>query len=122
MFWLDTSIPLHLRAWLNWCTGRAWQIVASKLEDVPPRLLGVLLTLGRFPGLSSDWDKGREVLPSRHDLERWQLKDLWVEFGVNKEEWRNRRLDVEKAKNVPSCGMFRRLFYRCRKFIKTRLF
>lgn len=52
--------------------GRAWQILAAKVEEVASRLMGGRVDMGRFPSLLHDMDShGR--LPSQHDLELYKF-------------------------------------------------
>ncbi len=48
--------------------GRAWQILAAKLEQVARVVIGGPVDLGRFPSLLRDCE-GTGKLPSVHDLE-----------------------------------------------------
>jgi hypothetical protein len=48
--------------------GRAWQLLAKKVEDVATVVLGARVDMGRFPSLLRDLE-GNGQLPSYHDLE-----------------------------------------------------
>jgi len=60
--------------------GRAWQLVAAKVEDVVPRLLGIPVYLGRFVGFISQWDNV-SAMPSRHDMLAYRFSNMrtWSE-------------------------------------------
>lgn len=75
------------RVWDGDCTagghGRMFQVLARKLEEVVPRLLGVPVRLGRFESLLGDLGvregKGgrlRGRVPSLHDMEVWGFEDV----------------------------------------------
>ncbi|KAH9880951.1 hypothetical protein IAQ61_001245 [Plenodomus lingam] len=52
--------------------GRAWQILAAKVEEVASHLIGGPVDMGRFPSVLHDMEShGR--LPSQHDLEVYKL-------------------------------------------------
>jgi hypothetical protein len=48
--------------------GRAWQVLAKKMEEVAGVVLGARVDMGRFPSLLRDVE-GHGRLPSAHDLE-----------------------------------------------------
>jgi hypothetical protein len=50
--------------------GRAWQILAAKMEEVASVLLGGRVNMGRFPSLLRDLE-GHGKVPSPHDLEAY---------------------------------------------------
>lgn len=52
--------------------GRAWQILAEKIEEVATRLLDGCVDMGRFPSLLHDME-GHGRLPSSHDLEVYRF-------------------------------------------------
>lgn len=54
--------------------GRAWQMVAFKLEEVLPRLLGVSVNLGRFEALRRDLVIDKSQLPSLHDFAEYGMQ------------------------------------------------
>ncbi|KAF2450570.1 hypothetical protein P171DRAFT_503135, partial [Karstenula rhodostoma CBS 690.94] len=63
--------------------GRVFQMLAKKLEEAVPRLLGVPVRLGRFESLLGDLGvrEGKEGrlrgrVPSVHDLELWRFEDV----------------------------------------------
>jgi hypothetical protein len=60
--------------------GRPWQLVAAKLEEVVPRLLGIPIKLGRLHSLLHGWG-WQYLLPSRHDIAAYGLSSvrLWSE-------------------------------------------
>jgi hypothetical protein len=60
--------------------GRPWQLVAAKLEEVVPRLLGISIKLGRLHSLLHGWG-WQYLLPSRHDIAAYGSSSvrLWSE-------------------------------------------
>jgi hypothetical protein len=52
--------------------GRAWQILAAKIEVVATRLMDGFVDMGRYPSLLHDL-QGNGKLPSRHDLQVYRL-------------------------------------------------
>ncbi|KAF2655296.1 hypothetical protein K491DRAFT_716377 [Lophiostoma macrostomum CBS 122681] len=52
--------------------GRAWLMVAAKLEEVFPRLVDLPADLRKFPSLREHMEIYKE-LPSQCDLERWDM-------------------------------------------------
>jgi hypothetical protein len=53
--------------------GRAFQIIAAKIEQVCIRILGLPVDLMRCEALLYHWDVLSKKLPSRHDLQTWRL-------------------------------------------------
>ncbi|KAF2853645.1 hypothetical protein T440DRAFT_466029 [Plenodomus tracheiphilus IPT5] len=52
--------------------GRAWQVLAAKIEEVASQLIGGPVDMGRFPSLMHDMEShGR--LPSQHDMEVYRF-------------------------------------------------
>jgi hypothetical protein len=56
--------------------GRAWQILAAKMEEVATRLFGGFVDFGRYPSLLHDLE-GNGKLPSAHDLEVLKFGMRW---------------------------------------------
>lgn len=56
--------------------GRAWQILAAKMEEVATRLMGGYVDFGRYPSLLHDLE-GNGKLPSAHDLEILKFGMRW---------------------------------------------
>lgn len=54
--------------------GRIFQVLAMKMEEVFPRLVGLPVRLGRFESVVGDFVRGAR-LPSVSDLEAWRLGD-----------------------------------------------
>jgi hypothetical protein len=52
--------------------GRAWQVLAAKMEQVVSVVLGGKVDMGRFPSLLRDLE-GHGKLPSMHDLEVYRF-------------------------------------------------
>ncbi|KAH5798491.1 hypothetical protein HBI88_150270 [Parastagonospora nodorum] len=57
--------------------GRAWQILAAKMEEVATKLLGVFVDFGRYPSLLHDLE-GNGKLPSKHDLDVLRFGTRWL--------------------------------------------
>lgn len=55
--------------------GRAWQLLAAKIEQVASHLMAGFVDMGRFPALLHDME-GHGRLPSSHDLEVYRLRTL----------------------------------------------
>ena len=56
--------------------GRAWQILAAKMEEVATKLVGGFVDFGRYPSLLHDLE-GSGKLPSQHDLEVLRFGTRW---------------------------------------------
>ena len=56
--------------------GRAWQILAAKIEQVATRLLGGFVDMGRYQSLLHDFE-GHGRVPSAHDLEVLKFGTRW---------------------------------------------
>ncbi|KAH7357565.1 hypothetical protein BKA66DRAFT_445598 [Pyrenochaeta sp. MPI-SDFR-AT-0127] len=54
--------------------GRAWQILAKKVEQVVSGIMGGYVDMGRFPSLLHDME-GHGRVPSNHDLEAYGMDD-----------------------------------------------
>lgn len=67
--------------------GRAFQILAAKLEEVFPRLLGLPLKLHRFLSLLANWDE-LKPLPSPHDLAVFGLESVRLSSNHNEDALR----------------------------------
>ncbi|KAF2826520.1 hypothetical protein CC86DRAFT_394454 [Ophiobolus disseminans] len=70
------SCPMH-----DYCVGprghgRAWQILASKIEQVATRLIGGFIDMGRYQSLLHDFE-GHGRVPSGHDLEVLRFGTRW---------------------------------------------
>jgi hypothetical protein len=62
------SCPMHDACIGKRGHGRAWQVLAAKMEQVATKLMGGNVEMGRFPSLLRDME-GHGRLPSGHDLE-----------------------------------------------------
>ncbi|KAF2812877.1 uncharacterized protein BDZ99DRAFT_555839 [Mytilinidion resinicola] len=56
--------------------GRDWQVLAKRIEEVAPGLLGFRAALGRFDGLIYDLKHGIEKLPSMHDVLHYNFEQV----------------------------------------------
>jgi hypothetical protein len=61
--------------------GRAWQILATKMEEVATRLLGGYVDMGRYPSLLHEL-QGSGKLPSKHDMEVLRFGTRWPNQDV----------------------------------------
>lgn len=61
--------------------GRAWQVMAAKIEEVATRLLGGFVDLGRYPSLLSEV-RASGKLPSSHDLEVYRFDERWESWNL----------------------------------------
>jgi hypothetical protein len=62
----------HVDWWMG--HGRAWQLLAAKLEEKTLEFWGLPLDLSRFRAISHFWGR-QTTLPCFHDLDRWNLTD-----------------------------------------------
>ncbi|KAH7073611.1 hypothetical protein BKA63DRAFT_37435 [Paraphoma chrysanthemicola] len=72
------SCPMHDRCVGARGHGRAWQLLAAKMEEVATRLMGGFVDFGRWPSLLNELE-GCGKLPSAHDLEMLQVGTKWEE-------------------------------------------
>jgi hypothetical protein len=70
------SCPTHDKCIGSRGHGRAWQILAAKMEEVATRLMGGYVDFGRYPSLLHDLE-GNGKLPSAHDLEVLRFGTRW---------------------------------------------
>ena len=56
--------------------GRAWQILAAKIEQVATTVLDGFVDLGRYPSILSEMQKSGKI-PSRHDMETYRFGTRW---------------------------------------------
>jgi hypothetical protein len=70
------SCPMHDRCIGPRGHGRAWQILAAKMEEVATRLLGGYVDMGRYPSLLHEF-QGSGKLPSAHDMEVLRFGTRW---------------------------------------------
>lgn len=69
------SCPMFTKSEGSSGHGRAWQVLAAKVEDVALKLLNLRIDLGRHDGCLENVRRHGEF-PSKHDLETYKLKDL----------------------------------------------
>lgn len=67
------SCPMHDHSIGARGHGRAFQILAAKIEQVATKLMDGFVDMGRYPSLLHDME-GHGRLPSGHDLEVYQLE------------------------------------------------
>lgn len=91
------SCPMHDHCVGARGHGRAWQLLAAKIEEVASRLMGGLVDMGRFPALLHDME-GHGKLPSSHDLETWELRVATNSFSSQESE----KLEIVLTDNVPN--------------------
>jgi hypothetical protein len=70
------SCPMHDQCIGARGHGRAWQILATKMEEVATKLMGGYVDFGRYPSLLHDLE-GNGKLPSAHDLEVLKYGTRW---------------------------------------------
>jgi hypothetical protein len=70
------SCPMHDQCIGPRGHGRAWQILAAKMEEVATKLMGGYVNFGRYPSLLHDLE-GNGKLPSAHDLEVLRFGTQW---------------------------------------------
>jgi hypothetical protein len=70
------SCPMHDRCVGARGHGRAWQMLAVKMEEVAARLMGGFVDFGRWPSLLNEIE-GCGDLPSAHDMEVLQFGTKW---------------------------------------------
>jgi hypothetical protein len=70
------SCPMHDQCIGARGHGRAWQILAAKMEEVATQLMGGYVDFGRYPSLLHDLE-GTGKLPSAHDLEVLKYGTRW---------------------------------------------
>jgi hypothetical protein len=70
------SCPMHDKCIGARGHGRAWQILAAKMEEVATKLMGGYVDFGRYPSLLHDLE-GNGKLPSAHDLEVLKYGTHW---------------------------------------------
>ncbi|KAL6706362.1 hypothetical protein ACN47E_005468 [Coniothyrium glycines] len=68
------SCPMHDECVGPRGHGRAWQILAAKIEQVATKLMDGFVDMGRYPSLLHDM-AGHGKLPSQHDLEVYGWAD-----------------------------------------------
>lgn len=61
--------------------GRAWQLLAAKMEEVATKLLGGFVDFGRYQSMLHDLE-GSGKLPSQHDLEVLRFGARWKSEGT----------------------------------------
>ena len=69
------SCPMHDHSIGRRGHGRAWQLLAAKIEQVASKLLDGYVNMGRFPSLLHDME-GHGRLPSSHDLEVYNFGNV----------------------------------------------
>jgi hypothetical protein len=75
------SCPMHDRCIGPRGHGRAWQLLAAKMEEVATRLLGGYVDMGRYPSLLHEF-QGSGKLPSTHDMEVLRFGTRWPNLDV----------------------------------------
>ncbi|KAH7089822.1 hypothetical protein FB567DRAFT_310390 [Paraphoma chrysanthemicola] len=70
------SCPMHDHCVGARGHGRAWQLLAAKMEEVATGLMGGFVDFGRWPSLLNEME-GCGKLPSAHDLETLQVGTKW---------------------------------------------
>ncbi|KAF2022485.1 hypothetical protein EK21DRAFT_83281 [Setomelanomma holmii] len=70
------SCPMHDRCVGARGHGRAWQILATKMEEVATKLMGGFVDFGRWPSLLNEIE-GCGKLLSAHDLEELRFGTRW---------------------------------------------
>lgn len=90
---LHEAVHIHLKmhSCLQWCSadsnthiqggyGRAWQLLAAKMERCFVLRTGLPVDLGRFISFKQYWQH-LHVLPSLHDLQEWNFEnEILVQF------------------------------------------
>ena len=70
------SCPMHDRCIGERGHGRAWQLLAAKMEEVATRMLDGFVDMGRYQSLLHDFE-GHGRVPSGHDLEVLRFGTRW---------------------------------------------
>ncbi|OCL12235.1 hypothetical protein AOQ84DRAFT_420402 [Glonium stellatum] len=63
--------------------GRPWQLLATEIEKIVPKLLGFTVNLMRFETIRDDLAIAEVELPSYCDLDRYSFESLEYETGIN---------------------------------------
>lgn len=75
------SCPMHEQCIGPRGHGRAWQLLAAKMEEVATKLLGGFVDFGRYQSMLHDLE-GSGKLPSQHDLEVLRFGTRWERKGA----------------------------------------
>lgn len=75
------SCPMHEQCIGPRGHGRAWQLLAAKMEEVATKLLGGFVDFGRYQSMLHDLE-GSGKLPSQHDLEVLRFGARWKSEGT----------------------------------------
>lgn len=74
------SCPMHEQCIGPRGHGRAWQLLAAKMEEVATKLFGGFVDFGRYQSMLHDLE-GKGKLPSQHDLEVLRFGSRWGKEG-----------------------------------------
>jgi hypothetical protein len=89
------SCPMHEHSVGARGHGRAFQILAAKIEQVATKLMDGFVDMGRYPSLLHDME-GHGRLPSSHDLEVYQLETRCLNMETTRNDffWAGARQSV----------------------------